>query len=265
MGFKENGTYRNKVIRREESRFWEKSTFLRVLPSIENFAPNAVVTGPLVCSNNWVNQHSNENFVEFSDLQWQEIFGYDADEMRNNGCGISSLHVVLSTLAPGYDNHSLTVGQLAAYALAFHRNDLRDHEGNIVSKGNPVLSRSLDWYHDALVFVASTFNIRGYRSENTNLETMCSEFNSLIEDGNNAMMIASVAINYQRPEYDGTGGHLIAINGFKTDNLGKVSMVCVTDSSLSGGKDKRENNWVEVNKHMRNSFKGRAIYLYHKK
>jgi len=259
--------WQSKTIKTDETPSWNKESFLREPYSKDDFSllADKNIEGGFVKPHNWIDQHDILNFTEFDELAFKEYFGNTtAQEMRDNGCGISSLYVALSTLANGFDNPSLTVGHLAGYAVAFHRNDLKDGNDNLIKKGTSVLSKSLDWYHDALVHVATTFDLGGHRCENLSLEQIASEMNYLNHEGRKVMIITSVSVNYRWPDSERVGGHLIVVNGFRTNSEGEVTEVCITDSSNFASRGNRENNWFQIDQHARDSFKGRAIFLYTK-
>src|SRR5260221_628469 len=118
--------------------------------------------------------------------------------------------------------------------------------------------------HDILVHVATTFDLGGHRCENLSLEQIASEMNYLNHEGRKVMIITSVSVNYRWPDSERVGGHLIVVNGFRTNSEGEVTEVCITDSSNFASRGNRENNWFQIDQHARDSFKGRAIFLYTK-
>src|SRR5579859_384283 len=184
---------RDKSIVFDESPFWTNTTFVRQPISGKRSyvrLVNKTFATP-INPDFYIDQFSPRAFVEFEE---------SSQTMREHGCGIVSLHNILGTLSREYDN---TVGRLAHFALSFHRNDLRDDGGRLLKKGTPVLATNIGWYHDALLHIASQFEVNGYRIEGVNLNDVAGEYVSLIDSNKKVLSIISVKDNYKRPQLAG--------------------------------------------------------------
>src|SRR5260221_4145262 len=128
--------------------------------------------------------------------------------MRANLCGIVSLHIILGTLSKKYRDLHPTVGELAAKALSFHRNDLLKN-GNIIKKGFPVCNLKSGWYHNALLYIASIYGVSGYRLENLTLELVADEFKKLNNDKKKFLAMISVLDDYRNSKIKRKVSHLV--------------------------------------------------------
>lgn len=241
---------RNCYIDTNEELFWNSDTYLREQKETNHSLINKTYAIPLN-PEFYVDQFSSEAFTEFNGT---------SHIMKSHGCGIVSLHHVLMTLSDEYPSSS-TVGSLADFALSFHKNDLRDENGNLLMKGTPVLALNIGWYHNALVHVATKFGLNGHRLEGINLENVTSELNEVANLGNNVLSIISVKDNYKNaPQADGSA-HLVVVSGFRYNSIGKLNEVMITDPNAYISNGEHINCWVSANK-VKNYFLGKAMFFY---
>ncbi|HEX6977311.1 MAG TPA: hypothetical protein VF185_03055 [Patescibacteria group bacterium] len=253
-----------KTISEQESQLWTPESYLRV-PSTERkngfYIKGKVVESAPINPLYWTDQHSPYNFFEFEASSVQEELGYKSDQLRQDACGITSLHIVLGSLSGTYQRYCPTVGMLAKKALSFHRNDLKDGE-NVVKKGNPVFNLKVGWYHNALIYVAGKFGVDGHRFQDATLEEVSDEMERLNDGGKRALAIVSVKDCYRNAKIWRGVSHLVVVNGAKLNRKGEVVELKVTDPSSRASVGEPIEKWVRVDREQRNNFLGKAIFLY---
>ncbi len=243
---------RDRSISHDELPFWNNTSFLKQ-PNIEKRFNQKLISRTFatpVNPNFYIDQFSTNAFIEFDG---------SSQTMREHGCGIVSLHHILGTLIEGYEN---TVGELAAFALSFHRNDLLNMEGRVIKKGTPVLAKNIGWYHDALLHTASQFEVKGHRIEGVELIDVAKEYASIVNVNTRVLSIISVKDNYKRPHLNGDSSHLVVASGFKFNFRGNLSEIMITDPNVHISNGNHINEWVKIDRMAPESFLKKAMFFY---
>lgn len=256
--------YSKLIIAQQEKSRWTKGEFLRDRSSLVGLEvkEETTVLLPDVSRESYVSQTNKTSFTEFEAPGAERENGYTAEDMRKNGCGISSLFMILSTLGtPRFRQNFKTVGELATESLSLHRNDLTS-ENQIIKVGTPVFNLKSGWYHDALLYAASSFaDVLGYRYVDINLEEVGAECARRAGQGERVLCILSFTTIpwLKNDSHSAVSTHLFVCNGFMFENS-KVSAVRVVDPYPHDGKPKL-NEWVEITPDRKEAFTGRVMFF----
>lgn len=240
---------------------WEHGEFLRTKPKENEGIRRSELILPEVKS--YINQYGG--FAEFENALTVEETGYDAQDMKSHGCGISVLHMVNLTIGSDkYRDKIKTVGELAKSILGLHKNDLRDASGNIVKRGTPVFNLKSGWYHDAMMYFSKTYaDLEVYRYEDLeDLDLVGQECDRIVQGGKESLVIISVKNQFWRikDERESVLTHQVILNGFRFDGEGRVTEICVTDPFSPNGTPKL-NQWLKVDERIKQAFTGRAMFF----
>ncbi len=254
--------FKDAVIPANEEPVWRRGDFLRPIEETKT-RPESIVGPVLIDLDHYINQNSNSSFVEFEEERVIAQTGYHAEVMRSHGCGVSSVYMVLSTLA-GEDflSQFRTVGEFSIAVLSLHKNDRVEGEKRII--GTPVFNLRSGWYHDALVYSAIHLaKILGFRVEGVSeLEKVAGQMQRLLDEDKKAMVVISVSNEFWRlpTETKSVATHMVVAGGFKFDRYGGLEEICVTDPYAIGKP--RVNEWIKVDDRIRKAFTGRALFFY---
>lgn len=256
--------FSRQIISVHENPQWERGEFLRQKPKEDKGIREGELILPEVKRESYINQH--DGFTEFESASVVEATGYNAQDMKRHGCGISVLHMVNSTIGSReYWRKIKTVGELAENILKLHKNDLLDAHGNIVKKGTPVFNLKSGWYHDALLYFSKMYaGLEVYRYEDLeSLDVVGQECNSIVQSGKKEpLVIISVKNQFWRiqGEPESILTHQVIINGFRFNGEGKVTEIRVTDPFSPNGIPKL-NQWLKVDERIKQAFTGRAMFF----
>lgn len=255
--------FSRQIMSPDENPLWGREEFLRPKSKESEGVKESELILPEIKHEFYINQY--DGFTEFESASVVEATGYNAQDMRRHGCGISVLHMVNSSIGSDeYRGKIKTVGELAKNILKLHKNDLRDAYGNIVKKGTPVFNLKSGWYHDAMLYFSKTHaNLRVYRYENLEgFNEVGQECYNIVQSGKEPLVIISVKNQFWRisGEPESILTHQVILNGFRFNEEGKVTEIRVTDPFSPNGLPKL-NQWLEVDERIKQAFTGRAMFF----
>lgn len=247
-----------------EPQLWTPKQYLRTKDKItvppRELISNRTLDFSLVEKTSVAFQNAPESFAEF-DGKAKEV-GYTSDQMRVNGCGISALYVVLKTLSFKKEDIRLsTVGTLALDVVSMHRND-NVIAGDMRKIGTPVFNLQNGWYHNALIYEASKFGVKGERYEDADIIDMSFRMIELQRQNKNPLLVISVGTDMWLLPHkvgDQSTKHLVVINGFKYSDESLLE-IKATDPYIAGDQPQVVNELVKSNKLAALNKKGIIFY-----
>lgn len=254
--------YKDSILDQCAKPFWERGQFLRNFETLERVS--GLIELSAMDENDFVDQNTNTNFEEFENQEVINLTGYSAEVMRAHGCGISSVYMAIrALLRDDFPSEINTVGMMAIRALSNHRNDFIGPKGERVV-GTPVFNLKSGWYHDALVYVGLELaNLDSFRCEKlpglASVGEICAK--SIREFGRGIITVISVDNKHWRlrSEKSSVSTHMVAVNGFRFLENGKLDEIRVADSYVS--TKPKINEWIKVTDDVELAFTGKAIFF----
>ncbi|MBI2007542.1 MAG: hypothetical protein HYS83_02490 [Candidatus Blackburnbacteria bacterium] len=255
--------FSRQIMSPDKNQQWRRGEFLRPKPKETKRIKGNELILPEVKPEFYINQYGG--FDEFEHAAVVETTGYNAQDMRRHGCGISVLHMVNSSIGSNeYRDKIKTVGELAQNILALHRNDLLDNYGNVVKRGTPVFNLRSGWYHDAMLYFSKIHaGLDVYRYEDLgSFDEVGQECDSIVQGGKEPLVIISVKNHFWRIEGEPESilTHQVILNGFRFNGKGEVTEFRATDPFSPNGVPKL-NQWLKVDERIKQAFTGRVMFF----